>query len=114
MVVSRHHPAVSEMDCHWGVVVPSPISPGGRISLTGPNRDDSCALTTPRRAIIMPYIEAGELPVSNDSRYRNLEWIAGEPENRLRRRHAARVLARDQPANAADRPGQQRPEPRGT
>ena len=101
------------MDCHWGVVVPSPISPGGRISLSGPNRDDSFALTTLRRAIIMPYIEAGELPVSNDQRYRNFEWFAGEPENRLRRRHAARVRARDQPANAADRPGQQRPEPRG-
>jgi hypothetical protein len=58
----------------------------------------------------MPYIEAGELPVSNDRRYRNLEWFAGEPENPLGRRHAARVPARDQPANAADRPGQQRPE----
>jgi hypothetical protein len=61
----------------------------------------------------MPYIEAGELPVSNDPRYRNFEWFAGEPENRLRRRHAARVPARDQPANAPDGPGQQRPELRG-
>ena len=46
----------------------------------------------------MIYIEAGELAVSNDQRYRKFEWFAGEPDNRLRRRQAARVRARYQPA----------------
>jgi len=33
-------------DSTLGQVVPSPISPGSQLSLTGPNRDDSFALTT--------------------------------------------------------------------
>ena len=75
-----HHPSVSEMDCHWGVVVPSPISPGGRISLSGPNRDDGFALTTPRRAIIMP--------TSKQENFRSamtggIETLNGLPANRI-------------------------------
>ena len=59
--------------------MPSPISPGGRVSLTGPNRDDSFALTTPGPAIIMRTSKQENL---RSAMTRGIETLNGLPTNR--------------------------------